>query len=88
MPKLVDLGHKPTAIEGKKEKYYPNIYLYDKVPEELMDVDLGKVVECVILAKVTSKGIDEHGHKKTENMTLEVHKIGYIGKAGFDNKKK
>lgn len=87
MGKMVDLGHKPTAVTEKAEKYYPNIYLYDKVPDELMEADLGKIVKCVILAKIVSKGIDERGNKQSENMTLQVHKIGFLDKAGFNDKK-
>jgi len=86
MPDLVDLGHKPTEAEVK-EKYYPHIYFYDTVPKEMMAAELGKMIKFIGIGKIVAKGVDDRGNKKSENMTLEVHKIGYLDKAGFNNKK-
>ena len=88
MAKLTDMGYKreggagePTAVESKK-MLYPSIYIDNKVPDDLMDKDVGQMCRLEVVGKIVSKGINENGDKKRQSMTIDIHKLGYLGKAG------
>lgn len=88
--KLVDIGRKPeeetaVPVEGKKgnpEKYYPELSLNDNVPEDLASLEVGAMVRLEVVAKIRSKTTNEGEDGKKNNLSIEVQKIGYIGKAG------
>ena len=82
MAKLIDMGFKPSfwiEVSSKQDKNkieYPSINLFEKVPSELMKKDIGETLHLEVVVKITRKGIDESRGKKTENMNLEIHKLG------------
>jgi hypothetical protein len=82
---LKDVGHKQevTAVpEGNKEKnkiIYPTLYLPSDV---LTGKEVGEMCRLEIVAKITGQQESED-RKET---TLEIHKVGYLGKAGKMNK--
>ena len=89
MPKMVDMGKKPekgaeipVPAGGEPKIYYPTLSLYDKVPDELMDKPLGSMCRIEIVGKIINKGIDENKRGRRESMSIDIHKMGYIGKAG------
>ena len=95
MPKMTDMGFKYPETEaqpaspsnGDRKTHYPTLFLSDKVPDDLMGKEIGAMCRIEIVAKVTSKGINESGKKKSQRMDLEIHKMGLIGKAGKATKK-
>lgn len=90
MAKMIDLGYKipkdqavPSQPENKEQ--YPSLHLHRKVPPEIMDKEIGSMCRFEVVGKVVSKSIDEGmggGEGKSESVTIEVQKMGYIGKAG------
>lgn len=86
--KMFDMGYKEEGLgvevpsKSEKKIRYPSLYLNNKVPDDLMDKDVGHMCRIEIIGKVVSKGIDEGQSRKRENLTIEIHKIGYISKAG------
>lgn len=87
---MQEMGWKPKKSEGPQvaesapepKMQYPRMYIERNVPSELMDKDVGNICRLEIVAKVVSKSIDERDENKSERCELEIHKLGYIGKAG------
>ena len=95
MPAMIDMGRKGNGLETaspsneKNRIYYPSLHLDTKVPPMLMDKDIGEMCRLEIVGKIVSKSINENDRTegRRENMTIEVHKMGYVGKAGKLTKK-
>ena len=91
---LMDMGSKdtmggavPTEAKQKNKIRYPSLYLDNgKMPDELFSKDTGAMCRLEIIGKVTNKSINERDGKEQKSMTLEIHKMGYIGAAGKKNK--
>lgn len=90
--KMMDMGYKNDSSlgavpeKGENKTHYPTLYLSEKVPPELMDKDIGESCRIEIVGKVVSKGINEEGDNRRENLTIEINKMGYVGKAGKKTK--
>lgn len=73
-----------TKSDSKKVKSFPSLHLFDKVPDELFELDLGKEFRAEIIFKVRSKGKDERstkeGKKARKDMALDIQKIKVVGK--------
>lgn len=86
---MKDLGYKMSdegiaAPGDRKDKttYYPSIHISKNVPGELMDKEVGDMCRLEVVAKIVSKNISEGESGEKESITIDVHKLGYIGKAG------
>jgi len=87
--KMVDMGKKhkndeaPMPSTGSKSHVsYPRLDMYDKVPPELMKKDVGDMCRIEVIGKIVNKGVRDDENGKRESMDIEIHKMGYIGKAG------
>ncbi len=86
--KLKDMGYKesiPTAVNEKLVKpkiRFPLFSLCKNIPEELMGKDIGEVCQIELVVKVVGKSIDQYSEDRGERLELEIHKLGFIGKAG------
>jgi hypothetical protein len=86
-----DLGYKNDVAtvmpssEGKKEEKisYPTLNIYKNVPGFLAEKDVGYICRLEVIAKVVSKSERSDGNS---DITLEIQKIGYKGKAGKKTK--
>jgi len=83
--KMIDLGRKEEDTiaaepsDGGKEKAricYPTLHIYDKVPDELFSKDVGDTVKAQVVMKMTSKGMDENGDRKSKRVSFDVIEIG------------
>ena len=85
---LKDMGYKdsiPAAVNEKQSEpkiHYPSLSLHKNIPEELMGKDIGEVCRIELVVKVVGKSIDQYSEDRNERVELEVHKLGFIGKAG------
>ena len=86
---LKDLGRKeprPTSPgEATQEDriIYPLFSLTgDKIPEELGNAKLEEMRRCEIIIKKVGDSIDIYAKGQPRRVELEIHKLGYIGKAG------
>ena len=81
MAELKDIGNKnesPTAVDEGKLKNrisYPSLHIPSDV---LSGKEVGETCRLEVIAKITGQQESED-RKET---TLEIHKVGYIGKAG------
>lgn len=80
MTELKDVGHKmeaPTAVGEGKDKnkiIYPTLY----IPSDILSgKEVGEMCRLEVIVKITGQQESEE-RKET---TLEIHKVGYIGKA-------
>ena len=85
---MMDMGRKnegPTAVgenEGKTRISYPGFSITgDKIPEELANAKVGDKCRLEIIVKKIGDRIDTYG-KGEPSIEIEVHSLGYIGKAG------
>ena len=86
MSKMYDMGYKlpkgegPIPAEGSSESnmLYPSMHIDKKIPEDLRSKDVGEMCRLEVVGKVVSKSENDRG----ESMSIEVHKMGYIGKGG------
>jgi hypothetical protein len=85
---LIDMGRKsnetPAIAEGgKKIKIsYPGFSMCDnQIPEELASAKVGDMCRLEIVVKKTGDDIDTYDDNKPR-IQVEIHKLGYIGKAG------
>jgi len=83
--KMINLGKKETSgpcevssdsKKGKTRICYPGFTIYDKVPEELFNRDVGDTVKAAVVMKMTSKGMDENGDRKSRRVSFDVLEIG------------
>lgn len=81
---MTDMGKKMSKEgmpvmqgEDKDKMMYPALHM-EKIPDDLKDKDVGHICRMEILGKVVSKSERENG----ESMEIEVHKMGYLSKAG------
>lgn len=87
---MTDLGYKyekseaPVSVGEDNKTHYPSVHLSKNVPEDLMGKEVGGMCRIEIVAKIMSKGIDEHEESKGKknNMSLDIHKMRLIGPAG------
>jgi hypothetical protein len=89
MMEMIDMGHKmeePTAVGEGKEKNkmsYPSFSITgDKIPDELKSAELETMCRCEIIIKKVGDDIDTYAEGQPRRIQLEIHKLGYIGKAG------
>ena len=81
---MIDMGHKMkntgiVAAPPQREKVmYPSLHLSHKVPQFLKDKKIGHTCRLEVVGKVISMSQGDMG----EDMTLEIHQIGYVGSAG------
>ncbi len=87
---MQDMGHKeegPTiATEGKSKKVkisYPGFSIKgDNIPGELNKAENGTLHRIEIIVRKTGDNIDTYVEGEPHRVEMEVHKLGYIGKAG------
>lgn len=85
---LKDMGYKDSVSMAVNEKQsepkvrYPSFSLHKNIPEELMSKDIGEVCRIELVVKVIGKSIDQYSEDRHERLELEIHKLGFIGKAG------
>src|SRR3990167_4016104 len=81
---MIDMGHKMKSTDmavptAQKDKVmYPSLHLSHKVPQFLKEKKIGHTCRLEIVGKVVSMSEGEMG----EDMTLEIHQMGYVGSAG------
>ena len=84
------MGYKPLKTDAPQavglsepKMQYPSLYIDRKVPQEIMDKDVGEMCRLEVVGKIKSKSIDStsDGEEK-QRVEIEIHKMGYIGKAG------
>lgn len=83
--KMIDLGRKeentiaeqPSKPSEKKVRiYYPGFSMYENVPDVLFNKDVGDTITATVVMKMTSKGMDENGERKSRSVNFDVLKIG------------
>ena len=78
---MEDMGHKmkgpEVAPSNNGKTMYPSLYL-DKIPQELKGKEIGHVCRLELVGKIVSISENDNG----SNMSIEVQKLGYTGKAG------
>jgi len=85
---LKDMGFKDnvsTAVpsEAKQPQIrFPSFSLERNIPEDLIGKDIGEICRLELVVKVVGKSINQYSENKNERIELEIHKLGYIGKAG------
>ena len=86
---LIDMGRKEPMeqpVEGKSKEpkiTYPSLSIKgDKIPEELKDAKLLTMFRCEIIVKKIGDDIVTYDEGEPRRVELEIHKLGYIGKAG------
>jgi hypothetical protein len=88
MMELKDMGYKDkistgAPVEAKQPQIrFPSFSLERNIPEELMGKDIGETCRLELVVKVVGKSINQYSENKNERIELEIHKLGYIGKAG------
>ena len=70
-----DMGTSPSG--DKNKMHYPRLSFNDKIPANLKDKDVGESCMLMVEGEISGKSKDEYG----ESLSIEVHKIGYSGKA-------
>ena len=81
---IKDMGYKMSGSEiapsnkGEDKMMYPSLHLDKNIPEEILAKDVGHVCRLEIVAKIVSKSEIDNG----KSVSLEIHKLGYLGKAG------
>lgn len=85
---MMDMGKKsesPTMVgeeKGKTRISYPSFSISgDKIPQELADAKVGDKCRCEIVIKKIGYSIDTY-NKGENRVEVEIHSLGYIGKAG------
>ena len=67
---LMDMGWKPKKTDmpetapsnvGEDKMHYPSLYIDKKVPQELLDKDVGEMCRLEVVGRIKSKSIDERG---------------------------
>ena len=81
MAKMKDLGYKykDHPIETKSsenETNFPSLYLSEKVPAEILQAEVGDILEIKAKVKVTSKSIDEGIGESSASTRLDFMKMG------------
>ena len=85
---LKNMGYKDstsTAVlsETKQPQIrFPSFSLEKNIPEDLMGKDIGEMCRLELVVKIVGKSINQYSENKNERVELEIHKLGYIGKAG------
>ena len=83
---MMDMGHKMDKTEAQPisedKMMYPSLHVSHKMPAELQDKDVGDMCRLEVIGKIVSKSVGEYG----STMDVEVHKMGYLGKAGQHTK--
>jgi len=80
MPKKADTILQSEAPEPKKQ--YPRLYIDKKIPQEIMNKDIGEMCRLEIIGKIVSKSMDERNGENIQRTEIEIHKMGYIGQVG------
>lgn len=78
---MMNMGHKIEKSEVQSMTsgmMYPTINLCHNIPSGLEDKSVGDVCNLQIIGKIKRLSESEDGEK---SMDIEVHKMGYIGKA-------
>ncbi len=77
-------------VEGKSNEpkiTYPSLSIKgNKIPEELKDAKLETMFRCEIIVQKIGDDIITYDEGKPRRVELEIHKLGYIGKAGAASK--
>jgi len=83
--KMIDLGRKEENTiaeqtdkpsEKKPRICYPGFSMYENVPDVLFNKDVGDTITATVVMKMTSKGMDENGERKSRRVSYDVLKIG------------
>lgn len=83
---LKDMGYKSKEMSGmiadsgenKDKMHYPTLHLDKNIPGEILAKDVGHICRLEVIAKIVSKSETDNG----KSVSLEIHKLGYLGKAG------
>jgi hypothetical protein len=83
MGKKIDNESQPAVpSSGKKNRIsYPGFSISEIIPQELKDAPVGSTCRLEIIVKKTGDTIETYNEGKPR-VELEIHKLGYIGKAG------
>lgn len=85
---LKNMGYKDstsTAVPSETKQpqiRFPSFSLEKNIPEDLMGKDIGEMCRLELVVKIVGKSINQYSENKNERVELEIHKLGYIGKAG------
>ena len=88
--KMMDVGNvmdtkdMNSPAEEKSKMMYPNLHFNHKIPDVLKQKDVGDMCHLEIMGKIVSKSESD----TSEDMTIEVHKIGYKGKNASEDEYK